>query len=595
MTFYSFSQNFEDVILWRVLREVKNGFYIDAGAFDPDIHSVTRTFYESGWSGINIEPSKFHFQKFLKVRDRDINLNLAVASENGVLPFFEMREGGLSTVNENVAAKHRMQGFQFEESQVQSRRLSDIIDEYVPGRIIHFLKIDVEGFEKMVIEGIDLGKHRPWIIVVESFIPLTQQPNHAEWEQILLNNSYHHVYSDGLNRFYLALELAHLTSRFNYPPNVFDDFIPVSLSQYSAILGDREVVRALQQKIHFLENKLQTVHSSKSWKLARLISFIFRIFFVNKLRIRRTLKEIMYLHGYSKKRKFNLLRLENLVPTSLYQLEYSERPVSRDDWKSEVISEKRFKEENFFIWMSFLKERPRLHSKLFQFYAIMEAANSLLMEGNEKGVLPKAIGFGVGTEPIPAALGKIGFKVTATDFLDGDIASTWQDSNQLIHSVKDLNSRGILTENEFEAVINFLNLDMNKIPIEFQNKYDFVWSSCALGHIGGYQQGLDFIFKSSFLLKPGGIALHTTELDLSDNPSRYESSTLNFYKPKDLIEVLAALRSHGFQVDDFYVPKMWTDRSVKYLDREPWGDQPHIRIELYGREVVSVVMKITRC
>ena len=56
MTFVSYAQNFEDVMLWRALREVTHGFYIDVGAADPDSDSVTRAFYDRGWSGINVEP-----------------------------------------------------------------------------------------------------------------------------------------------------------------------------------------------------------------------------------------------------------------------------------------------------------------------------------------------------------------------------------------------------------------------------------------------------------------------------------------------------------------------------------------------------------
>ena len=35
MTFVSFAQNFEDVILWRALRHVEHGQYLDIGAQDP--------------------------------------------------------------------------------------------------------------------------------------------------------------------------------------------------------------------------------------------------------------------------------------------------------------------------------------------------------------------------------------------------------------------------------------------------------------------------------------------------------------------------------------------------------------------------------
>ena len=45
----SYAQNFEDVMRWRALKDVKNGFYIDIGAQDPIVDSVSLFFFERGW------------------------------------------------------------------------------------------------------------------------------------------------------------------------------------------------------------------------------------------------------------------------------------------------------------------------------------------------------------------------------------------------------------------------------------------------------------------------------------------------------------------------------------------------------------------
>jgi hypothetical protein len=71
-----YSQNFEDVILQRVFAEVENGIYVDVGACHPSVDSVTKLFYDRGWTGVNIEPSKrFHALLNLQ-RTRDKNLNV---------------------------------------------------------------------------------------------------------------------------------------------------------------------------------------------------------------------------------------------------------------------------------------------------------------------------------------------------------------------------------------------------------------------------------------------------------------------------------------------------------------------------------------
>jgi peptide methionine sulfoxide reductase MsrB len=68
----SYAQNFEDIILWRALKNIKNGFYVDVGAGDPVNHSVTKWFYDQGWSGVNIKPNE---QDFVAQTFRNLGLD----------------------------------------------------------------------------------------------------------------------------------------------------------------------------------------------------------------------------------------------------------------------------------------------------------------------------------------------------------------------------------------------------------------------------------------------------------------------------------------------------------------------------------------
>ena len=43
-------------MLWRALGRIENGFYIDVGAHDPVVDSVSKAFYEHGWRGLHVEP-----------------------------------------------------------------------------------------------------------------------------------------------------------------------------------------------------------------------------------------------------------------------------------------------------------------------------------------------------------------------------------------------------------------------------------------------------------------------------------------------------------------------------------------------------------
>lgn len=256
MTFISYAQNSEDVMLWRALKHVERGFYVDVGANDPDVHSVTRAFYDRGWRGINIEPVPHWFELLQEKRKDDINLQLAAGAEKGELLLYEFPDTGLSTCVSGIAAGHETnRGYTKVDRIVSVETLTEICQRLHVAPI-HFLKIDVEGAERQVLEGLDLQVIRPWIIVVESTLPLTQSESHTEWQPILEEGRYQFVYFDGLNRFYLAREHPELRPHFATPPNVFDEALPVAqasaecaaqLARARAEALERDVRMAQQQ------------------------------------------------------------------------------------------------------------------------------------------------------------------------------------------------------------------------------------------------------------------------------------------------------------------------------------------------------------
>lgn len=225
MGFVSYAQNFEDVMLWRALGAYSPGFWIDVGASDPTVHSVTRAFFERGWRGINIEPREEEFALLEAARPTDVNLKLAVSEAAGAMMFHACEDAGLSTLDAAVAARHRADGRGVTERRVETRSLAEICREYAPGPI-HFLKIDVEGAERGVLLGADFVRFRPWIVLVEATAPLGREDTSGEWEPILLAAEYRFAWFDGLNRYYIAAERREaLAEHFTVPPNVFDGFV----------------------------------------------------------------------------------------------------------------------------------------------------------------------------------------------------------------------------------------------------------------------------------------------------------------------------------------------------------------------------------
>ena len=238
MTLLSYSQNFEDVLLWRALRDVPAGFYIDVGANDPELHSVTKLFYDAGWHGINIEPMPSYLQPFLAQRPRDINLSCAAGAAAGEITLFDVPTmNGWASTDSAVATAHRADGYDVVETAVPLRTLADICAEHVNGEI-HFLKIDVEGFEGEVLKGMDFKRWRPWVLVVEATLPGSTETNHGSWEHLITPFDYDFAYFDGLNRYYVAREHADLLPRLAVQANVFDDFIPHHLDKAWRQLGE---------------------------------------------------------------------------------------------------------------------------------------------------------------------------------------------------------------------------------------------------------------------------------------------------------------------------------------------------------------------
>ena len=225
MSLISYAQNAEDVLLWRALGHIEHGFYIDVGANDPVEHSVTKMFYDAGWRGVNVEPMQSYHAQFEQARPRDINLAVACGASEGSITLFDTPAvNGWASTDAATAATHRAEGVAIVEQQVPLRTLSGICAEHAPAQI-HFLKIDVEGFEAEVLRGIDLQRWRPWVLVIEATLPNSRTTNHEHWEALVTPHGYQFAWFDGLNRYYVAAEHPQLLAALSVQPNVFDDYI----------------------------------------------------------------------------------------------------------------------------------------------------------------------------------------------------------------------------------------------------------------------------------------------------------------------------------------------------------------------------------
>ncbi len=220
----TYAQNFEDVTLRRALPDIEQGFYVDIGGYSPNVHSVTRHFYEKNWRGINLEPNPNLFKSFVELRPRDINLPYAIGASRSTIDLHIISQyggqTGLTTTMPLLAAEHQANGFELEQVvTVEMLPLQDLFDEYCGDVQMDFLKIDVEGGEQNVILPCGFNKQRPRIVLVE---------NSPGYHEDIVSKGYLYTWFDGLNRWYVREEDEWRCELLARPTSLFDSVTAIS-------------------------------------------------------------------------------------------------------------------------------------------------------------------------------------------------------------------------------------------------------------------------------------------------------------------------------------------------------------------------------
>lgn len=205
----SFSQKGEDLIIERIIGDIKKGFYIDIGAHNPNVFNNTKRFYLKGWNGINIEPNPRLIKEFFKQRHRDINLRIGIGKTSGNATFFEFIADGLSTFSRTEAEKNIKLGYPLRQTlKIPVYPLVDIIEKYGKSEI-DFISVDTEGLDFEVLQSNDWKKFRPKAVCVETgdfsaMITGKKRFNKKHLiDSFLIKNGYTEYYDNGLNTIYV--------------------------------------------------------------------------------------------------------------------------------------------------------------------------------------------------------------------------------------------------------------------------------------------------------------------------------------------------------------------------------------------------------
>ncbi|MGG5810217.1 SAM-dependent methyltransferase [Falsiroseomonas sp. CW058] len=245
-------------------------------------------------------------------------------------------------------------------------------------------------------------------------------------------------------------------------------------------------------------------------------------------------------------------------------------------------------------WCARLGMVPLYHRKVweecFAAQALWEAG--MLAPGR------RGIGFAVGREYLPAFAAAQGMEVLATDLRPDDArARMWHDSGQHAGEADHLFLPHLIDRVSFDARVRFRDVDMARIPPDLlAGGFDCLWSVCAFEHLGSLDAGLDFVTRAMACLKPGGIAVHTTEFNMEpDGPTLSRGTTVLYQRRhiEALGERLAKLGHHLLPVD--------YEGGAGVLDRfvdlppfaEPDGrlaveDAPHLRLSFKGHVATSI-------
>jgi len=250
---------------------------------------------------------------------------------------------------------------------------------------------------------------------------------------------------------------------------------------------------------------------------------------------------------------------------------------------SQLVTQGQIESGAYARWCEVLGEIPRFHRKQWEYVYILQglAQSGVLREG------ARGLGFGVGREPLPAVLARGGCRLLATDMERvSPQAERWRSTRQLAVSREELNDRRLCDPERFRERVSFRNVDMNRIDADLRTGgFDFLWACWALEHTGSLGSAARFVRESLVCLKPGGVAVHTTEYNVSSDRTTLESGETVFFRRRDVEALAASLRRLGHGIE--FNPHPGNGPLDRTYDVRPWKGDPHLKILSRRRYIVT--------
>lgn len=249
-----------------------------------------------------------------------------------------------------------------------------------------------------------------------------------------------------------------------------------------------------------------------------------------------------------------------LARVDVSQHNRSHRPAEFDGLQCRAVSAAQCEDERYVNWWRLLLHVPETLSpgdegapmfynrKLWEWAFIVQSIEQLDLMRPGKA----AVGFGCGNEAIPAMLASRGVDVLATDQTISS-GSQWAASGELMSGLDGLARDHLIDRSALSERVRTRHVDMNDVPDDL-GEFDIAWSSCVIEHLGSPARGLDFVLESLALLRPGGVAVHTTELELTRKAETADYGNCAVYRLEDLQDFAARVASAGYEASfNFHV------------------------------------------
>lgn len=249
-----------------------------------------------------------------------------------------------------------------------------------------------------------------------------------------------------------------------------------------------------------------------------------------------------------------------------------------------------FHHPRFASLMKLMGLAPQFHRKQWEYvYVLHKLIEADLLRPGMRG-----LGFGVGTEPLPAVFASFGVDVTATDApMDADQVEEWGHTGQHSGSVEQLLRPYIAPDDLVRARLRHQVCDMNHIDPALTG-FDFNWSCCCFEHLGTLEAGLDFVVNAvERTLRPGGLAVHTTEYNVSSNDETVTEGGTVIFRRRDIDALLQRLRDRGHEAQPFVIGPT-AHRLDFHVDVPPYRQDVHLKLLLSGYVTTSVGIAVRR-